>query len=162
MTAQLPFQQTGPLQVSPLPRELQTQGAVHKIRTRVGDDAWIVTGYNEVRQLLDDPRLGRAHPYPSAAARSNESALFGGPLGKYATEKADHVRMRSLLQPHFTPGLMHAFRPRVVALTTELLDELAHQDQPPALNAALALPLPILVICVLLGVPYEDRARFRS
>lgn len=162
MTAQLPFQQTGPLQVPSLLRELQTQGAVHKIRTRVGDDAWLVTGYNEVRQLLDDPRLGRSHPCPSAAARSNESALFGGPLGNYATEKVDHVRMRSLLQPHFTPGLMRAFRPRVVALTTELLDELAHQDQPTDLNAALALPLPILVICELLGIPYEDRARFRT
>lgn len=159
---QLPFGQTGPLQVPPLLRELQTQGAVHKIRTRVGDDAWLVTGYNEVRQLLDDPRLGRSHSCPSAAARSNESALFGGPLGNYATEKADHVRMRSLLQPHFTPGLMRAFRPRVVALTTELLDELAHQDQPADLNAALALPLPILVICELLGVPYDDRARFRT
>lgn len=162
MTAQLPFEQTGPLQVPPALRELQTRGAVHKIRTRVGDDAWLVTGYHEVRQLLDDPRLGRSHPCPSAAARSNESVLFGGPLGNYATEKADHVRMRSLLQPHFTPGLMRAFRPRVVALATELLDELAHQDQPADLNAALALPLPILVICELLGVPYEDRARFRT
>jgi len=159
---QLPFEQTGPLQVPPLLRELQAQGTVHRIRTRVGDDAWLVTGYDEVRQLLDDARLGRSHPCPDTAARSNESALFGGPLGNYATEKADHARMRSLLQPHFTPGRMRAFRPRVEVLTAELLDQLAHQDHPADLNTALALPLPILVICELLGVPYEDRVRFRT
>jgi pentalenolactone synthase len=162
VTAQLPFEQSGPLQVPPLLRELQTRGAVHRIRTRVGDDAWLVTGYEEVRQLLDDARLGRSHPCPHTAARSNESALFGGPLGNYATEKADHVRMRSLLQPHFTPGRMRAFRPRVEALTAELLDQFAHQGQPADLIATLALPLPILVICELLGVPYEDRDRFRT
>ena len=162
MPPQLPFEQTGPLQVPPLLRELQAQGTVHRIRTRVGDDAWLVTGYDEVRQLLDDARLGRSHPCPDTAARSNESALFGGPLGNYATEKADHARMRSLLQPHFTPGRMRAFRPRVEVLTAELLDQLAHQDHPADLNTALALPLPILVICELLGVPYEDRVRFRT
>ena len=162
MPPQLPFEQTGPLQVPPLLRELQAQGTVHRIRTRVGDDAWLVTGYDEVRQLLDDARLGRSHPCPDTAARSNESALFGGPLGNYATEQADHARMRSLLQPHFTPGRMRAFRPRVEVLTAELLDQLAHQDHPADLNTALALPLPILVICELLGVPYEDRVRFRT
>ncbi|MGW8889570.1 cytochrome P450 [Streptomyces sp. NPDC055749] len=162
MTAQLPFEQSGPLQVPPLQRELQNQGAVHKIRTRVGDEAWLVTGYNEVRQLLDDGRLGRSHPCPAAAARSNESALFGGPLGSYETEQADHIRMRSLLQPHFSPGRMRAFRPRVEALTAELLDQLAGQEEPADLITALALPLPILVICELLGVPYEDRSQFRT
>ncbi len=159
---QLPFDQPGPLDVPPALRALQAQGPVHRIRTRVGDDAWLVTGYDEVRGLLDDDRLGRSHPNPDMAARSNESALFGGPLGNYDTEKADHTRMRSLLQPHFTPGRMRAFRQRVEVLTAELLDDLAEQGPPADLNAVLALPLPILVICELLGVPYADRTRFRT
>lgn len=162
MSVQLPFDQSGPLQVPPMLRTLQEQGTVHRIHTRVGDDAWLVTGYDEVRRLLADDRLGRSHPDPDSAARSGESALFGGPLGNYDTEKADHTRMRSLLQPHFTPGRMRAFHGRVEALTTQLLDDLAASGPPADLNAALALPLPILVICELLGVPYEERTQFRS
>jgi pentalenolactone synthase len=162
VVARLPFDQPGLLDVPPLLRTLQQQGTIHRIRTRVGDDGWLVTGYQEVRRLLDDDRLGRSHPDPASAARSGESALFGGPLGNYETEKTDHARMRSLLQPHFTPGRMRAFRRRVESLTTELLDALEEHGPLADLNTALAIPLPILVICELLGVPYEERTQFRA
>ncbi|MGH3392175.1 MAG: cytochrome P450 [Actinomadura sp.] len=159
---QLPFEQAHPLQPAPLLRRLQAEGQIHPIRTAVGDQAWLITGYEEVRRLLSDDRLGRSHPDPASAARTGESALFGGPLGGYDTEHADHARMRSLLQPHFSPGRMRALRPRIEALTSDLLDELARREQPADLHEALALPLPILVICELLGVPYQDRDRFCS
>jgi pentalenolactone synthase len=158
---QLPFEQPYPLQAAPLLRELQALGPVHRILTAVGDEGWLVTGYEQVRGLLDDDRLGRSHPDPASAARTGESALFGGPVGNFETEHADHARMRSLLQPHFSPKRMQALRPRVEALTTRLLDELAEHGPPADLNEALALPLPIAVICELLGVPFEDRAQFR-
>lgn len=160
--AQLPFEQACPAAPAPGLRALQARGAVHKVRTATGDQAWLVTGYEEVRQLLADPRLGRSHPDPGSAARTGESVLFGGPLGDYETEDADHARMRSLLQPHFTPGRMRALRPRVEELTAGLLDELGRRDQRADLVEALAAPLPILVICELLGVPYQDRSRFRG
>ena len=159
---QLPFDQPVPLRVAPLLRELQAAGPVHRVRTAVGDDAWLVTGYEQVRRLLDDDRLGRSHPDPASAARTGESALFGGPLGAFETEHADHSRMRALLQPHFSPKRMRELRPRVEALTAVLLDDLASQGPPADLHEALALPLPIAVICELLGVPYEDRAQFRA
>jgi len=159
---QLPFDQPYPLQVAPLLRELRSRGPVHRIRTAVGDEGWLVTGYEQVRRLLDDERLGRSHPDPGSAARTGESVLFGGPLGDFETEHADHARMRALLQPHFSPGRMWALRPRVEVLTNQLLDELAEHGPPADLNVALALPLPIAVICELLGVPYEDRAQFRA
>jgi cytochrome P450 len=160
--AQLPFEQTHPLQLPPRLRTLQSQGTVHRIRTAVGDQAWLVTEYAQVRQLLGDGRLGRAHPVPDAADRFGESALFGGPMGNFDTEPADHARMRSLLRPHFSPKHMRALRPRVDVLVTQLLDELAEQGPPADLHEALAVPLPILVICELLGVPYEDRDKFRG
>jgi cytochrome P450 len=162
MTVQLPFERTHPLEVPPGLRELQSQGAIHRVRTAVGDDAWLVTGYAQVRRLLTDDRLGRSHPAPETAARTGESALFGGPLGDFATEHADHTRMRSLLQPHFSPKHLRALRPRIDALTVELLDDLAERTPPADLHAAVALPLPILVICELLGVPYSDREQFRG
>ncbi len=159
---QLPFEQADPLQLAPQLRELQARGTIHRVRTEVGDPAWLVMHHSDVRRLLDDDRLGRAHPEPETAARTGESALFGGPLGDFATEHADHARMRALLQPHFTPRHMRALRSRVEALTTHLLDELARNGPPADLHALLAVPLPILVICELLGVPYEDRERFRG
>ena len=113
------------------------------------------------RQLLTDDRLGRAHPDPDNAARSGESVMFDGPLGNYDTEPADSARLRSLLQPLFSPRRMRAIRPRVAALTDELLDALERSGPPADLHAGLAVPLPVLVICELLGVPYQDRDRFR-
>ena len=132
------------------------------MHTPAGHEAWLVTDYAHVRHLLDDDRLGRSHREPDKAARTGESALFGGPLGNFDTEEADHARTRKLLQPHFSPKHLRALAPRVEALTTELLNELAEQGPPADLHAQLALPLPIQVICELLGVPYSDRDRFRA
>jgi len=160
--AQLPFEQPQPLQVAPQLRLLQSQGTIHRIRTAVGDEAWLVTDYSRVRELLADDRLGRSHPDPQNAARTGESALFGGPLGDFVTEQADHARMRALLQPHFSPKHMRGLRPRIDTLTAGLLDDLAGSETPADLHAAVALPLPILVICELLGVPYDDRDQFRA
>lgn len=162
MTVQLPFEQAHPLQVAPLLRQLQQDGVVHRVRTMAGDQAWLVTGYEEARRLLADDRLGRSHPDPAKAARMGASALFGGPMGNYDTEQADNARLRALLQPHFSPRRMRAFRPRVDELTAGLLTDLAGHGPPADLHQALALPLPIQVICELLGVPYADRAQFRA
>ena len=162
MTVQLPFEQDHPLDVAPLLRQLQQDGVVHRVRTVVGDRAWLVTGYEEVRGLLTDERLGRSHPDPAKAARAGESALFGGPMGNYDTEHADNARLRALLQPHFSPRRMRAVRPRVEELTAGLLDDLAGRGSPADLHQALALPLPVQVICELLGVPYADRDQFRA
>lgn len=159
---QLPFERPDPLQRASLLRALQAQGPAHEIRTTCGDQALLVTGYREVRQLLADPRLGRSHPDPRRAARTGESVLFGGPLGDYETEEADRILMRDHLQPYFGPGRMRALRTGVNALAGSLLDKLAREDPPADLVGSLAAPLPILVICELLGVPYEDHARFRG
>ena len=88
--------------------------------------------------------------------------MFGGPMGNYDTEQADHARQRALLQPLFSPRRMRALRPRVDELTTALLDDLAGHGSPADLHQALAVPLPVQVICELLGVPYADRDQFRA
>ena len=93
MTVQLPFEQAHPLHVAPLLRQLQQDGVVHRVRTRVGDQAWLVTGYEEVRRLLADERLG-GPTRPRQGPRLGESALFGGPMGNFDTEQADNARLR--------------------------------------------------------------------
>jgi pentalenolactone synthase len=148
------------LQFAPALRGLQGSGVVHRVRTPVGDPAWLVTGHAEVLRLYDDDRLGVAHPQPDSAARMYDSAGSAGPLPNFGTERADHARKRALLQPQFTPKRLRALRPRVNALTAGLLDGLAAHGSPADLRAAVALPLPALVICELLGVPPEEREGF--
>lgn len=161
MTPQLPFPQPHPLRAGDELLALRTDGPIHRVRTPVGDEAWLVTGYAEVRELMDDDRLGRSHRSPQTAPRSRASALFGGPIGDFDAEPAGHSRMRTLLQPHFSPRRMRALEPKVEALTKSLLDQLADDGPPADLHAKLAGPLPALVICELLGVPYDDRDTFR-
>src|SRR5260370_36910413 len=103
MTVQLPLEQAHPLDVAPMLRQLQQDGVIHLVRTTVGDQAWLVTGYEEARRLLTDERLGRSHPDPAQAARLGESVLFGGPVGSYATDDADQAPLRALLHARFSP-----------------------------------------------------------
>jgi cytochrome P450 len=160
-SVQLPLPQPHPLEPPPELCALQAIGPIHRIRTEVGDDAWLVTGYPEVRRLMDAELLGRAHRDPANAPRSRTSAIFGGPVGEFDTEVADHARMRHLLQPHFSPKHMRTLEPKVARLCTELLDDLEQLGPPADLLTNLARPLPVLVICDLLGVPYGDRNRFQ-
>src|SRR5215469_5992429 len=157
----MPFEQPSPLAMSPLVRELQAECPIRRVRTLVGDEAWMVLRYAEIKQLFAEPRLGRSHPDPSRAARISDSILFGGPTDNYETEHAAQAQMRALLTPFFSARRMQGLRPRVEALTDQLLDALADRNPPVDLHEALSFPLPVLVICELLGVPYEDREQFR-
>ena len=158
----LPFEQPDVLAVPPLLRRLQAERPITRVRTPTGDEAWHVARHAELKQLLGDSRLGRSHPDPEHAPRISDSILFGGPAENYETEDADHARMRALLTPYFSARRMEALRPRVEALVDELLEALAAMRPPVDLHEALSFPLPVLVICELLGVPYEDRAQFRA
>ena len=158
---QLPFPQPHPLRAGEELQALRTAGPIHRVRTPVGDEAWLVTGYAQVRELMDDDRLGRSHRTPETAPRSRASVLFGGPIGDFDAEPAGHHRMRSLLQPHFSARRLRALETKVEELTQGLLDQLAEEGPPADLHANLAGPLPILVICELLGVPYGERETFR-
>lgn len=158
---QLPIQQSHPLESPSELLALQAAGSIHCVRTEVGDEAWLVTGYPEVRRLMDAELLGRSHRDPAHAPRSRASALFGGPTGEFETELADHARMRRLLQPHFSPKHMRTLAPKVEMQCAALLDDMQRQGPPADLLTMLAQPLPVLVICDLLGVPYADRDSFQ-
>jgi cytochrome P450 len=160
----LPFAQPRLLDGPPQLRELQARCPVSRVRTPAGHEAWLVTRYAEVKQLFADPRLGRSHPDPASAPRYTASILNGGPALRltYENEKAEHLRFRRLLTPFFSARRMAELRPRVEAQVDELLDALAAETPPVDLHRALSVPLPVLTICELLGVPYEDRDQFRT
>lgn len=140
----------------------QTTGPVRRVRTPAGDPAWQVDGYREIKELLTDSRLGRSHPQPEQAARYSASGFIGQPSGSDPeTERAEHLRFRRVLSRSFSARRMQALRPRVTELASGLLDELGKQDPPVDFHERVSFPLPVLVICELLGVPYEDRKELR-
>lgn len=159
----LPFERPDRFMLSPAMRKLQAETPIAKVRTRSGDEAWLVSGYDEVKALFADPRLGRNHPKPRPdGADAIRSALSDSMLIEYEREDTDHALMRSRLVPCFSAQRMRALTPYVERCVDELLDELGRSTPPVDLNATFSSPLPALVICGLLGVPYGDRQMFSS
>ncbi|MFJ7205939.1 cytochrome P450 [Streptomyces sp. NPDC098789] len=140
--------------------ELRAQGPVHRARTPDGREVWLVVGYEEARTALADPRLSK-----------DPRTLLGDDVGQGAAALANmlesdpphHTRLRKLVTREFTPRRVEALRPRVQATTDGLLDAmLAAPDGRADLVEALAFPLPMTVICELLGVPPRDAARLHD
>ncbi|MGW1725796.1 cytochrome P450 family protein [Streptomyces sp. NPDC002306] len=145
----------------PVYARLRAEGPVHRIRMPEGGaPAWLVVGYEAGRAALADPRLskdwGRASPaLPLAAVSSGPHMLRADP--------PDHTRLRKLVAREFTPRRVAELAPRVQRTTDRLLDRmLAAPEGRVDLVEALSFPLPISVICELIGVPDLDRASFRT
>lgn len=163
----LPFDQPNALELAPMYQTLRQEGPLVRVITPAGDPAWLVTSFEAVREVYRDNRFGRSHPEPERAARISHAALLDGPTGDYETEERDHKRMRALLAPAFSAARMRRLGDRIRELTEGCLDDMqaaydARPDQPVDLQELLAFPLPVLVICELLGVPYADRGLFRE
>jgi cytochrome P450 len=157
----LPFARPDILDIAPLYRTLQGGAPVVRVRTPAGDLGWLVLRHEHVRTLMANADLGRGHPDPGRAARFTNASVVGGPRGSAETDRADHARQRMVQNRSFSVRRMEALRPRVQAIVDELLEALAARTPPADLHDALSFPLPVLVICELLGVPYEDREDFR-
>jgi cytochrome P450 len=164
-TPQLPFDRPNVLTLAPMFAQLREQAPLTKVRTPTGDIAWLLTTWRESRELLSNPLFGRSHPEPEQASRLSDAAVLSGPFGEFETEQATHARMRKLLIPAFSANRMRALGSHIRELTDRCLDELQAArdkapDEPLNLHDYLSFPLPLLVICELLGVPYEDREYF--
>lgn len=157
---QLPLDRPSPLELAPLYQVLRRDSPVVPVTTPAGDPAWLVLGYDEVKQAFGDPRFGRSHPEPERAARLSQSAMGGGASDNYETEQEEHLRMRRLLTPSFSAPRMRRLTDRIQELTEDCLDELAAAGAPADLHQLLSFPLPALVISELLGVPPADQAHF--
>ncbi|WP_405060550.1 cytochrome P450 [Kribbella sp. NBC_01505] len=140
---------------------LREREAPSKVSTPLGVDAWVFTRYDEVRTVLRDPRL-------SSRYAPSEHVMVGADLEREVesgsilqNDGQAHRRLRRLLATEFAVKRMEAYRPRVAKLIDEHIDAMLAAGGPLDLVEAFALPIPSLVICELLGVPYEDRAEFQ-
>ncbi|MEU0797721.1 cytochrome P450 [Amycolatopsis sp. NPDC005961] len=163
-TPRLPFERPNVLEIAPLFEVLRRQGPVVPVTTPAGDPAWLVTGFEEVRAVFTDPRFGRSHPAPETASALSEAAILGRPQGDHETEHVAHARMRKMLVPAFSANRIRRLAGHVQELADgcfAAMERARHADEPVDLHEHLSFPLPVLVICELLGVPYEDRDTFR-
>ncbi|MGW5663146.1 cytochrome P450 family protein [Streptomyces sp. NPDC003758] len=139
---------------------LRDQGPVHRIRMPEGAaEAWLVVGYEAGRAALADSRLSK--DWSKASPSLPLGAVSSGPHMLRA-DPPDHTRLRKLVARQFTARRVEELAPRIQKTTDALLDRmLAAPDGRADLVEALSFPLPISVICELLGVPDLDRDSFR-
>nr|CAM34352.1 putative cytochrome P450 hydroxylase [Streptomyces tendae] len=156
-----PFPWTPPMEIPEALRGLREHSAV-QVTLPSGDTALMVTRYKDVRALFADHRLSRnisRRQRPDVARISADNELFADP--EINPDPPDHIRVRGLVTRAFTARRVEALRPVAQGICDELIDAMEAGPRPVDLNEAFAFPLPIRVICRLLGVPAEDMDTFR-
>ncbi|MBT2757708.1 cytochrome P450 [Mesobacillus foraminis] len=130
---------------------------VHKMRFPDGQLGWLITRYEDAVEIMKDPRVIK-----------DVSKLFGGNMDSGSvfmhnmlfSDPPDHKRLRGLVQKAFTPQMISGMRGRIQEITDELLDQAAKGTRMNLIDD-FAFPLPIIVISEILGIPTEDRDKFR-
>jgi cytochrome P450 len=149
---------------APVLGELREHQPIARVTLPTGDEAWVVTRHDDIRQILLDQRFTR-YLGPEAARLTMDNSfsdLFSNRQRTTIQEGPGHVHWRRITNQTFGPRQMSRLRPRVEAIAERLLDALAERERPADLVAALGFPLPIGVICELLGVPAEEQPSFRK
>ena len=143
----------------PVYAALRERGPVHWVRTPPPGayEGWLVVGYEEARAALADPRLSKD------STKRGLNSLDEELMGRYVliTDPPEHTRLRSLVAGAFTMRRVEALRPRVQQITDELLDAMLPKGRADLVDS-FAYPLPMTVICELLGIPDIDRVAFRA
>ena len=155
-----PFAAIAPGQRYAAYADLARAGAVQKVTLPTGVSAWLVTQRDEVRQVLTDPGMLRG-------------PAIGGPLNEHLPDQVqaalaslmirsnppEHTRLRRLVGATFTRGRVESLVPRIQHIAGRLLDVLEGDDKTDLIESY-AYPLPMTVICELMGVPEPDRDGF--
>ncbi|ONI86466.1 cytochrome [Actinosynnema sp. ALI-1.44] len=144
---------------APVPEliRLREEQPVTRVELAIGGEAWLVTRYSDIREVLSGS--GRFSNAPIGPFSEGNKGRSGFLLGYDAPE---HTRLRRMLTPEFTVRRIRRLQPRIEAIVTEHLDALEQAGPPADLVPTFALPIPSLVICELLGVPYEHRDEFQE
>jgi len=139
---------------------------VAKVATPSGQENWLVTSHGLVRRLLVEPGLSSNRrnpdfPMPVALPPDMKRELDRVSEALLGLDPPRHTAARQMLITEFTVRRARSLRPRVQKIVDDAIDAMVAGPRPVDLVQALALPVPSLVICELLGVPYEDRELFQ-
>ncbi|WP_194814148.1 cytochrome P450 [Nocardia sp. XZ_19_385] len=129
-----------------------------------GHQGWLATGYTTVRAVLSDPRFSSRSELmrPLKPGYAGVTAPPAQPGDFLDMDAPAHTRYRKLLSGKFTPRRMRLLTERIELVAAEHLDAMQRHGGPVDLVAAFAQPIPAVLICELLGVPYADRAHFQA
>ncbi|MFD7105345.1 cytochrome P450 [Streptomyces celluloflavus] len=162
-TVSFPQDRTCPYQPPPAYQPLRAEGPLARVTFYDGRSAWLVTGHAEARALMSDPRLSadRMNPaFPITIERAAQIRRTRTPL--LGVDDPEHNTQRRMLIPGFTVKRAAAMRPQIQRIVDGLIDRMLAQGPPAELVSAFALPVPSMVICLLLGVPYADHEFFEE
>ncbi|KPI20348.1 cytochrome P450 [Actinobacteria bacterium OK074] len=145
-------------------RLVDTGKSVLRVRSWDGTTPWLVLTHAAQRAILADPRTSAnigapGYPHTTEAMKAHAAEMQPSINN---TDGAEHARWRRMLTSSFTRHRMVRLRPAIQRITDDLIDRMLEGPNPAELNEALSLPLPSLMICELLGVPYEDHAFFQE
>ncbi|WP_405660397.1 cytochrome P450 [Streptomyces sp. NBC_01166] len=144
--------------------ELRQKCPVAGVTFPSGDAAVLLTRYEDVRTALADPRLtreGLARPDAARITAGDAEGIFSSPMARALNDEG-HERWRRMVGKWFTAKRMGALKPRMEEMTDQLVDRMIEHGAPADMVSHLALPLPVYVICTMLGVPESDRDRFKK
>lgn len=151
-----------PFDPPPAIQGLQEQTPLTRVRLEDGRTPWLVTRYADQRAVLGDPRISSdpSHPgYPRAGAGSDGGQAS---LSFILMDDPEHARLRRMVTGAFAIKRVEAMRPGIQKIVDDLIDTMLAGPSPVDLVEAFALPMPSLVICELLGVPYTDHDFFQD
>ena len=147
-------------------REIRETDGVRTVTNAFGMKVFLVTRHEDIKDVLSDhQRFSNTRPpgfvvpgAPNVPEEEQTSARAGNLLG---LDPPEHQRLRRMLTAEFTIRRMKRLEPRIVEIVDAQLDAMEKAGPPADLVASFALPIPSLVICELLGVPYDDRDDFQ-
>src|SRR6201992_23930 len=128
-----------------------------------GSTPWLITGYEQCRELFSDSRVSvddRVPGFPHWNA-GMLSTVHKRPRSVFTSDGDEHTRFRRMLSKPFTFKRVEGLRPTIQQITDDSIDAMLAGPQPADIVTALALPVPSVVISQLLGVPYEDAEMFQ-
>ncbi|MGW5744417.1 cytochrome P450 [Amycolatopsis sp. NPDC003861] len=159
-----PLARTCPFAPPPAYEELRDAGPVHRVTLQSGQEAWAVTRLEDVRTVLNDPRFSSDRFNPGFPILTRE----GRPQRRRFTaslinmDPPEHGAARREVVGEFTVKRMKALQPRIQQIVDEHIDAMLAGPKPADLVSALSLPVPSLVICEQLGVPYAEHDFFQT
>ncbi|GHG14474.1 MULTISPECIES: cytochrome P450 [Amycolatopsis] len=158
-----PFVSDAPLEPPTKWAEYRAKCPVAHVQLASGDEAVLITRYDDVRSVLSDPRFTRPKPGDGGArvADTESGGVFNSEMAEVIPQHGEgHLKWRRMIGKWFTAKRMNALRPGMAAMAEQLVDEMVAKGTPGDLKAGVAFPLPVWVICDMLGVPDTDRDRF--
>lgn len=150
-------------------------GPITRVRLYDGRTSWFVTGPEELRTILADPQMSCHSTFPDypvidegllhmrATREMEREGIEGGfPAALFGVDPPEHTRQRKMLLPAFTTRKVAGYRQKIQQIVDQRLEALISEGKGADLVSVFAAPIPLMVVCMFLGVPYEEHDVFQG